>query len=84
MKLEKANHFLVTFLCRAYKKTPTRGVRCGIMLPWRMSCTVYVRVGGLISPRKWDEAMDISTTIDLISLVLFAVGLGITIGKIKK
>lgn len=28
--------------------------------------------------------MDISTTIDLISLVLFAVGLGITIGKIKK
>lgn len=27
--------------------------------------------------------MDISTTIDLISLVLFAVGLGITIGKIK-
>lgn len=54
------------------------------MLPWRMSCTVYVRVGGLISPRKWGEAMDISTTIDLISLVLFAVGLGITIGKIKK
>lgn len=47
-------------------------------------CTVYVRVGGLISPRKWGEAMDISTTIDLISLVLFAVGLGITIGKIKK
>lgn len=40
--------------------------------------------GGLISPRKWGEAMDISTTIDLISLVLFAVGLGITIGKIKK
>lgn len=35
-------------------------------------------------PRKWGEAMDISTTIDLISLVLFAVGLGITIGKIKK
>lgn len=84
MKLEKANHFLVTFLCRAYKKTPTRGVRCGIIPAWRMSCTVYVRVGGLISPRKWGEAMEISTTIDLISLVLFAVGLGITIGKIKK
>lgn len=52
---------------------------------WYNTDVAYV-VYGLCTGRRFNlgEAMDISTTIDLISLVLFAVGLGITIGKIKK
>lgn len=56
---------------------------------WYNTDVAYV-VYGLCTGRRFNLApemgwaMDISTTIDLISLVLFAVGLGITIGKIKK
>ena len=86
------------------KKTPTRGVRCAIMLPWRCHCCAVserrwrsrlrtdrggsrekcTEAGGLISPRKWGEAMEMDTVIGLAGLVLFAVAVGFSFGSYKK
>lgn len=50
MKLEKANHFLVTFLCRAYKKNAHQGRSV-----WYNTGVAYV-VYGLCTGRRFNLA----------------------------